>query len=428
MDAFIEFLSSKNVWDFIRLFWLYFLFEFPRYILLDYIVLFIYWVDRKINAQKYNLAKELFWSESPLVSIIVPGKDEGKHYHQLVSSLREQTYQNFELIVVDDGSSDNSTLIGRELERQGKIDLFLRNIQRGGKASAANMALRHANGEFIVHVDADCSFDRDAIENILIPFYYDEDIGAVSGNIEVRNKDESLSTKLQTLGYWQTVFVGRLVASQLGILRIVSGAFGAFRRSTLLRFGGWDVGPGLDGDITLKIRKLGMKIHFAPFARALTSVPVTFGKLARQRIRWSRSLIRFRLRKHSDLIMANMNFQIGNALTIFENIFYNLVLNFLWYVYLIDIIFNFTSDLFYILVLGYLLYTCSKFIEFVAILMLSDEKMDKLKYLPYIPAMSLYTGYFLRTIRTIAYVKEFIWLESFQDIERGQKSRIFIKR
>jgi cellulose synthase/poly-beta-1,6-N-acetylglucosamine synthase-like glycosyltransferase len=375
----------------------------------------ITFIKNKTGWKGYTKARQRFWSERPFVSIIIPGKDEGDNYHQLVSSLNEQSYQNFEVIVVDDGSNDNTAIVGRNLERSGQIDLFLRNEERGGKASAANLALQYCKGEYVIHVDADCSFHKDAIEQIMIPFYLDRDIGAVGGSLMVRNSSESLCTILQTIEYMIYIFVGRTVASSLGILRIVSGAFGAFRKDVLHRIKGWDVGPGLDGDITLKIRKLGYSVHFEPRAVAQTTVPGNFKSLARQRLRWSRSLIRFRFRKHRNLFAPSKNFSLLNFFTISENILYDFVLNVMWYIYMIDIILNFTSTLGYVIIAGFGLYTISKVLEFVVVLLISDTRKDKLKYILYLPAMVLYTGYFIRFVRTWAYIKEYFFRSSYKD-------------
>ena len=415
MLEFIEFWHNEGTRGFVRIFWFYFIFELPRYILLDYSVLMITYIKNKTGWKDYKIAKQRFWSERPFVSIIVPGKDEGENYYQLVSSLKEQSYQNFEVIVVDDGSDDNTPIVGRNLERSGQIDLFLRNEERGGKASAANLALQYCKGDYVIHADADCSFNQDAIEQIMIPFFLNKNVGAVGGNLMVRNSNESLCTILQSIEYLIYIFVGRTVASSLGILRIVSGAFGAFRKDVLQRIKGWDVGPGLDGDITLKIRKLGYRVRFEPLAVAQTTVPDNFKSLARQRVRWSRSLIRFRIRKHRNLFAPSKNFSLINFFTITENIVYDLVLNVMWYIYMVDIIMNFTSTLGYVIIAGFGLYTVSKALEFVVVLLISDTRKDKLKYLLYLPAMVLYTGYFIRFVRTWAYIKEYFFRSSYKD-------------
>ncbi|MFN1835727.1 glycosyltransferase family 2 protein [Balneola sp. MJW-20] len=415
MNDLISYWAQEGASGFTRIFWFYMIFELPRYILMDYALLLVYTIKTRFGEMDYKSAREEFFSAKPFLSVIVPGKNEGNNYYQLVKSLENQTYRNFELIIVDDGSDDHSELIGRSLERQGKIDLFISQEDRGGKASAANTALRYTRGEFIIHLDADSSLKEDALEEIMIPFYMDSKIGAVGGNLEVRNPGDSLSTTLQKIEYNIFIMVGRMVSSSLGILRIVSGAFGAFRKEALDKVGGWDIGPGLDGDITLKIRKLGYKIHFEPKATIFTSVPNTFMKLAKQRLRWSRSLVRFRLRKHKNLFMPFDTFDMANFISVAENIFFNFILNFLWYIYMVDIIFNFTNEIFYIIITGFILYSFSKVLQYIVVLILSKDWKDKLKYVIYLPGMVLYTGYFMRFVRTAAYIKELFFKASFKD-------------
>jgi cellulose synthase/poly-beta-1,6-N-acetylglucosamine synthase-like glycosyltransferase len=206
-----------------------------------------------------------------------------------------------------------------------------------------------------------------------------------------------------------------MVTSSLGILRIISGAFGAFRREALEQIGGWDVGPGLDGDITLKIRKLGYEVYFEPSAIALTSVPSNFWKLAVQRIRWSRSLIRFRLRRHNNLFLPGENFRFSTLFSLTESLFFDLVLNFMWHLYWVDILFNFTNRIGFILMGGFFLYSISKFIEYLVVLILSERWKQKLSHLLYLPGMVFYTGFYMRFVRTFAYVKEFLFKSSYDD-------------
>src|SRR5699024_5447526 len=96
--------------------------------------------------------------------------------------------------------------------------------------------------------------------------------------------------------------VGRRVASWLGILYIVSGAFGAFRREALDAVGGWNTGPGEDADLTIKSRLGGGQVAFAPDAMCMTDVPDTWYAYFRQQMRWNRSAVRFRLRVYRWLI------------------------------------------------------------------------------------------------------------------------------
>ncbi|MDX1637670.1 MAG: glycosyltransferase family 2 protein, partial [Balneolaceae bacterium] len=134
MAEFFDFWQTKGLVGFFGIYWYFFMLEMPRYLLLDYAVLLIAYLKRVTGWRDYKRARREFLNERPFLSLIIPGKDEGRHYRQLVESLNNQTYTNFEIIIVDDGSDDETPRIGRELERSGEIDLFLRNNDRGGKA------------------------------------------------------------------------------------------------------------------------------------------------------------------------------------------------------------------------------------------------------------------------------------------------------
>ncbi|MFV1884958.1 MAG: glycosyltransferase family 2 protein [Balneola sp.] len=413
---------------FLRVFWYFCLFEFTRYIIIDYIILFFKWITRKSDDKQFEQARRAFFLENPLVSIIIPGKNEGAHLFKLTKSLAEQTYKNFELIIVDDGSDDETPIIGKNLERLGLIDMFIRNEIRGGKASAANLALRYAKGKYIVHLDADCSFDRDAIERIVIPFYYDEKIGAVGGNVKVRNYNDSLCASLQAIEYLKTVSVGRIITSYLGIYKIVSGAFGAFKPEILDKIGGWDIGPGLDGDITVKIRKCGYKIHFEPKAICLTNAPSKFKVLTKQRLRWDKSIIRFRVRKHRDVYFPHANFNWSNFFALFENVFYNVILDLMWIIYMIDILFNYTSSLQFIIPMNFTLYVVMSYVQMGSILLFTERKKQEMKLIKFIPLMTIYTGIYLRVVRTTAYYQEFFFKRSYEDVWNPSKSSSMAQR
>ena len=428
VPEFINYWIEAGPHKFFRVFWFFAVFEFTRYILLDYLVAGLFYLRRKDRANEWKIAKQKLWIQSPLISIIVPGKNEGKHLYKLARSLAEQTYQNFELIVVDDGSDDNTAMIGKSLEKQGLIDRFIRNDRRGGKASAANTALSFSKGKYIVHLDADTSFDINAIENIIIPFYLDEKTGAVGGNVKVRNHKESLCARLQAVEYLKTISVGRIVTSYLGIYKIVSGAFGAFRPEVLRAIGGWDIGPGLDGDVTVKIRKSGYNIHFEPSAVCLTNAPSKFGALTRQRLRWNKSIIRFRLRKHRDVFLPNANFRWSNFLASFENVFYNVVLDLTWLIYMFDLFFHHSSLLHFVLPMNLLLYMGVSYLQMLSVYVFSERRKEELKLWKVIPLMTLYTGLYLRTVRTLAYFKEFLFKESYDDPWNPVKSSRMAKR
>lgn len=426
-DEFFWYWYSNGFEKVFYIFWYFFLLEAPRFLIMDMVVLFAFYRSRRKRAKIYEEARQKLFFENPLVSLLVPGKNEGKHIYKLVDSINKQSYTNLETIIIDDGSDDDTPIICRSLLNNGFIDVFMRNDVRGGKASAANLALRYAKGKYVVHLDADTSFDSKAIERIIIPFYVDKNVGAVGGNVKVRNQDYSIATSLQAVEYLQTISVGRVVTAYLGIYKIVSGAFGAFRKDIIDRIGGWDIGPGLDGDITVKIRKLGYTIAFEPSAVGLTSVPPTFNKLSIQRLRWNKSLIRFRLRKHSDLFKPQASFNFSNFFSFFENIFFNVVLDLIWVFYIIQIIIDNIDHLAFIIPLKIMIYGTASFVQFLIVLALSDRWRSEFKLIIYIPLMMVYNGYYMRVIRTMAYIKEIFFYSSYKDPWNPAKSSLKAK-
>ncbi len=408
-----KFFLMKPV-HFIKVFWFFFIFDLPRYVLID--IVFISVIIPIIHREKTNRERfgKLLKFENPLVSVIIPGKNEGKGIRKCVLSLREQTYKNLEIIVIDDGSDDNMRDQCNRLLREGLIDRYLRNEERGGKASAANFGFRMSHGKYIVHMDADSSLDRDAIFNILT-YFYDPKVGAVSGNVKVRNMYDNWITACQAIEYMKTISMSRWEKAYLRILRIVSGAFGAFKRELVEQIGGWDIGPGLDGDITVKIMKTKNHVSFAHDAVCLTNAPTTLKALINQRLRWNRSLIRMRLRKHRNVFAPEENFNIFLFLSVLDNIFFNLVLAVLWLIYHVVTIKNFPASFFNIILMNLILYTMTNYIQFFIVWLISERKREESRLFIFIQLMSVYLGYILRPVRLIAYFDELLFKSSYRD-------------
>lgn len=412
-----HFLLSLSVGQLLGYFWPFFLLDMLRYVVLEGLVMLYYLPKRKRQAPLYAAARKQLFQQKPLLSIIVPGKNEGKHLPKLVQTLRQQSYPFYELIVVDDGSDDNTPQICRELERQGLIDCFIRNGVRGGKASAANTALQFARGNYIIHIDADSHMAVDALETIMLPFLLDAEVGCVGGDVRVANYSDSLATQTQGIEYAKSLMLGRTVSSELGILRIVSGAYGAFRKDVLNQIHGWDVGPGLDGDITLKIRKLGYKVVHEPASVCYTNVPKTYKQLAKQRYRWDKSMIRFRVRKHRDILMPSAEFNWRNFISIADNLIFNLLLDIKWVIYFVQIVQMSSAYIAFLLIINYVFYFLANIIQWLFSVIMQRSLGQKPNYqsLMFIPLMPLYTGTFLRLVRTFAYVMEFIHKRSYAD-------------
>jgi cellulose synthase/poly-beta-1,6-N-acetylglucosamine synthase-like glycosyltransferase len=262
------------------------------------------------------------YSHCPSVSVLIAGHNEGETIWSTLDSLWG-TYPRLQIIVVDDGSRDEMAQQASNFARHHSDVLVMRRPERGGKSSALNWALSCSQADIVISVDADSHLSSNAIWEIVQPFQ-DGRVGAVSATLEAWNAFTNLVTWLQAYEYRQSVFLGRLMLSRMGMLDVVSGAFGAFRRSVLVEhLGGWDVGPGEDSDITLQIRKTGHKVVHAPQALCLTNVPASWWKLFKQRLRWDRSIITLS-RKHFRLAyLSSGKFRFSDTWLLIDSWFFN---------------------------------------------------------------------------------------------------------
>ena len=229
-------LDNLSAWSFVTMFGLVLLTDAPRYFL-------------GIQATAAAFILRDHRPPGPLVplppvSILLAGHNEEDAIEKCVRSLREQTFNRFEIVCVDDGSSDKTFAIMRRLHAEGLVQSICRLQLRGGKAAALNLAARMAHGEIFVVTDCDCSFEPNAVEELLRPLAGDAMIGAVSGNILVRNWRRSVATAIQGIEYLVSISLGKTFAGALDQVVCISGAFGAFRRRAWDFIGGMDAGGG----------------------------------------------------------------------------------------------------------------------------------------------------------------------------------------
>jgi cellulose synthase/poly-beta-1,6-N-acetylglucosamine synthase-like glycosyltransferase len=413
----INFLISHSSGGFLALFsffWFFFIFDFPRYVVLNFIGILSWKIKKFGTSKKYQKAREQLFLQNPLITVISAGRNESKTIPYLINSLEKQTYKNIEIIIVDDGSDDQTMSICKELLNADKINKYLYNEIRGGKSSALNLGLYYAKGKFIIAVDADTLFlDTDAVEKITIPFFIDNKIGSVSADIHIINANKTLWTSIQALEYALLIMSGRITTSFANILGIVSGAFGAFKKEAIEKVGGWDPGPGEDADITVKIRKLGYKIYMEPDAIAFTEAPSDLIKLTKQRLRWDSTLIK-RLKKHRNIFSVIDNFSFSNFFSFIEQVIFTILLDIIFFVYLFYIFLVFPYLIgWYILFLTYLIYVITTLFQFIMVLWISKYKKKDIKLGLYIPLMPIYFGYYRRIMRTYAYVRELLFKKSY---------------
>lgn len=391
--------------------WPFLFLSVPRYLLTQFLVL---GHSLRPEPQSKALFRQRLAMEKPLVSVLLPGYNERDTLESTVVSLREQSYPNLEIIVISDGSNDGMDRVGERLAARGWIRFFNHRI-RGGKVSAANLALQAARGDYIAICDADTTFDRDAIWHLLEEFHSPR-VMAVAGNVRVRNATANLITRCQALQYIMSIGLGRRVSAYLGVLFIVSGAFGAFRRSGLERIGGWDTGPGEDADLTIKTRIAGGQVAFAPRAVCMTDAPDTWWGFFRQQMRWNRSTVRFRLRKYVYLLQPwRRETSLLNFLAAVDVVLFQVVLTVAFPCYLIWLYLTYPALFPYLVVGVTLLYMATSLFTFAIALALSERPLQDLMLTPYLPLYGLFLGWYLRFVRLAAYLDEYFFRTSFTE-------------
>jgi cellulose synthase/poly-beta-1,6-N-acetylglucosamine synthase-like glycosyltransferase len=286
-----------------------------------------------------------------------------------------------------------------------------------------------ARGEFVLYVDADTTFDRDAVA-VAAAYFRDRSVAAVGGNLRVRNAEESMATRIQHVNYLVSIMLGRIVKDALGFYFVVSGAFGLYRTDAVRGIGGWDYGPGEDGDIVTRLRLAGWRTHFAPFAVAMTDVPATFPALARQRTRWDRSMIRNRFRKARPYVLSpfRANFDPAFAVSFFDIYFFTGLIPFLFFIYVSEIITLYGSFTLVILTTVAVFYIVVGLFKFFIVLSISTRPLQDLPYIIYVPLYTLVNVYFLRAVRLLAFVGELILRKSYDDPYVPLKVRARVQR
>ena len=262
----------------------------------------------------------------PLVSVVIAGRNESASIGQCIRSALQCGYDNLEVIFVDDHSDDGSVAIARRavLELTGsRHDLDRVRIfpspRRNGKVSSANIGIRMARGEFIAIVDADSTIEYGAIQHWLLPFANPR-VGAVSANVQIAESGDNLLTRIQDVEYALKYGGKRLIRARVNLLNLIPGLGGIYRAEILRRLGGYDPGLGEDGDMSLKLLKLGWTLDFSLDAVVWTLVPKTWQGLSRQRRRWSRNTIKIVLSKHRDqFLLGRYGFRLAviSSITLF---------------------------------------------------------------------------------------------------------------
>ena len=300
------------------------------------------WTARELGAVMRSPA-------TPAVSIIVPSYNEETGIVQTVRSLLALNYPQFEIIVVDDGSTDRT--LARLQESFGLVrapgsyeprlkTAAVRSIYRsltvsevvaiekanGGKADAMNAGINAARHPLVCVIDADSLMEDHALTRAVLPFIEDPTTIAAGGIVRIGNgcvvdrgrvtevrMPASWLARFQVVEYLRAFLAARVTHSAFDALLIVSGAFGVFARDVLVETGGFSTATvGEDMELVVRMHRLCREqqrpyhIVFQPDPAVWTEAPESFASLAEQRNRWQRGTLQV-LARHSAM-MGNPRF------------------------------------------------------------------------------------------------------------------------
>ena len=274
--------------------------EFLRSLLFDGIVEFVYWYPA-LMAMLWVLGSIIFYmsnerkgalplKDTPFVSILMPAHNESDILYNVVDEMTKLNYPNYEIILINDGSSDDTADVLKNIEKLYDKVRVIDLKPNCGKANALYLGLIASKGEILVGVDADSYLDRNALRYLVSHFVNDnngERVGAVTGNPRVRNRG-SLLGKIQLCEYASIISLIKRTQRVLGKVMTVSGVCVAYRKKALLDCGFWDRDMMTeDIAVTWKLEKNFWDVRYEPRALCWMLVPETVKGLWRQRKRWA---------------------------------------------------------------------------------------------------------------------------------------------
>lgn len=287
------------------------------------------------------------------ISLLVPAYNESATIVDSVKNLLSLDFPEYELIVINDGSKDNTLALLIEafalipfpqpykkslhteeiieVYRSGKdIRLIVLDKKNGGKADALNAGVNVSSYPVVVTIDADSILEKSSLIKIIYSFVSDPTCVAVGGIVRVGSGCEIIDGQLREIGlsknpivalqtteYLRAFLTGRLGFDVMGMLLIISGAFGAFQKNALIEVGGYSRHcVGEDMELVIKLHKLmhqkkrKYSVRFLPDPICWTQPPERLSDLKKQRKRWHVGLIDSLLR-HKDMVFRPKYGRIG---------------------------------------------------------------------------------------------------------------------
>jgi cellulose synthase/poly-beta-1,6-N-acetylglucosamine synthase-like glycosyltransferase len=312
-------------------FLIYFILLNGGYIFLN--ILAIFGVFRYMQGHEREAIQPAFSEYQPPVSILVPAYNEEATVAATVRSITELNYGEFEIIVINDGSTDKTlnTLITEfdmvpfpeayrvRIKTKPIKGIYLSLANRrvrviakenGGKADALNAGINAARYPLFCAVDADSALQLDSLQRVILPFLEDPKTIACGGTVRIANGctvkggflekiglPSNILALFQIMEYIRAFLFGRLGWSTLNALLIISGAFGVFKKELVIEAGGYRTDTvGEDMELVVRLHRMmrlrgrPYTITFVPDPICWTEVPEDLKTLKNQRVRWQRGL------------------------------------------------------------------------------------------------------------------------------------------
>ncbi|MGY6517374.1 MAG: glycosyltransferase [Lysobacteraceae bacterium] len=236
-------------------------------------------------------------TDYPPVCVLVACYNESTNIVDTLRSLAAQDYAGpLEVVVIDDGSSDDSLALARAeaaaIDRPGLTVRVIAQPRNMGKSAALNRGFAETGQPLVVTVDGDSMLRADALSKIVQRFLSDPpNTVAVAGAVLVRNSRENWLARAQEWDYFHGIAAVKRMQSMYHGTLVAQGAFSLYTREALEEVGGWPECVGEDIVISWALLKTGKRIGYCEDACLFTNVPVQVRQFARQRQRWSRGLM-----------------------------------------------------------------------------------------------------------------------------------------
>jgi poly-beta-1,6-N-acetyl-D-glucosamine synthase len=244
-----------------------------------------YYFSKERKESLYVIAPKL--PEYPHVSVLVPCFNEGVNAYETIGALLELNYPNYDIIAINDGSTDNTAAILDEMAAKHAKVKAVQLASNQGKAMALTVGAMMSTSEYLVCIDGDAVLDRNCILWMMRHFVSGARVGAVTGNPRIRNRSTMLG-KLQVGEFSSVIGLIKRAQRVYGRVFTVSGVVAAFRKSALHQVGYWSTNMVTeDIDISWKMQTNYYDVRYEPNALCWILMPETLSGLWKQRTRWA---------------------------------------------------------------------------------------------------------------------------------------------